>query len=323
MKYICFTLAATMLAAPAGAQTPASGSPTAPAAASAPDAQTYVPHRVYDTRRKRFIDFEALSAALARADVVYLGEHHDDGPTHRLQRAVLEGVARRRQGPIVVSLEMFERDVQPVLNSYLARSIDEAAFLASSRPWPNYAADYRPLVEFARERNWPVIAANIPRSLARAVSRRGLGALDSLASGENREWAAAALSCPRDELHRRFAETMEGMGSHGGATMSPDSTEAMIWRLYLAQCAKDETMGESIAMAARAHNTLVIHANGAFHSDYRLGTAERARQRMPNARHIVVSFAPVADLDTADGKSLRKIGDYVVFTLRPPPSATP
>ena len=32
-----------------------------------------------------------------------------------------------------------------------------------------------------------------------------------------------------------------------------------------------------------------------------------------------------ADLDAADGKPLRKIGDYVVFTLRPPapPAATP
>jgi len=318
MKYICFVLAATAAVAPISAQTPT-------AAAAAATESTYVPHRVYDTRRKRFIDFETLTAALARADVVYLGEQHDDGPTHRLQRAVLEGVARRRQGPIVVSLEMFERDVQPALNSYLARSIDETEFLAVSRPWPNYDADYRPLVEFARARNWPVVAANIPRPFARAISRRGLGALDSLASGESRTWAAETLDCPRgDELHRRFSATMEGMGSHGGMTMSPDSTEAMIWRMYLAQCAKDETMGESIATAAAAHSTLVVHANGAFHSDYRLGTADRARRRMaPNAKHIVVSFVPVADLDAADGKPLRKIGDYVVFTLRPPQTATP
>jgi uncharacterized iron-regulated protein len=269
------------------------------------------------------VDFESLTAALARADVVYLGEQHDDDATHRLQRAVLEGVARRREGPVVLSLEMFERDVQGPLSAYLAGSLDEAAFLAASRPWPNYADHYRPLVEFARARNWPVIAANIPRPMARAVARRGLGALDSLNASESRTWAAATLSCPRDELHRRFAATMEGMGSHGGAAMSADSTEAMIWRLYLAQCAKDETMGESIATAARAHQTLVIHANGAFHSDYRLGTAERARQRLPGAKHVVVSFVPVDDLDAADGKSLRKVGDYVVFTLRPPRTATP
>jgi uncharacterized iron-regulated protein len=319
MKYIFFVVGAIACGASLGAQTPAA---TAPAQAE-PAPAGYVPHRVYDTRRKRFIDFEALSAALARADVVYLGEQHDDGPTHQLQRAVLEGVARRRQGPIVVSLEMFERDAQSPLNAYLAGTIDEAAFLAVSRPWPNYAEHYRPLVEFARSRNWPVVAANIPRPFARAISRRGLGALDSLGEGDRREWAAADLSCPRDEYHRRFAETMEGIGNHGGMTMSPDSADAMIWRMYLAQCAKDETMGESIAMAARARNTLVVHANGAFHSNYRLGTVARARQRMPTAKHVVVSFVPVPDLDAADGKPLRKIGDYVVFTLRPPRAPTP
>lgn len=325
MKYIYFAVSAALLAAPVRAQPPAPITSPTPAHAptSVAAAATYVPHRVYDTRRKRFVDFETLAAALARADVVYLGEQHDDGGTHLLQRAVLEGVARRRQGPIVLSLEMFERDVQGPLNAYLAGSLDEAGFLAASRPWPNYTEHYRPLVEFARARNWPVVAANIPRPFARAVARRGLGALDSLAPGEDRSWAAAALSCPRDELHRRFAATMEGMGSHGGAQMSADSTEAMIWRLYLAQCAKDETMGESIADAARAHNTLVIHANGAFHSDYRLGTADRARQRLPDAKHVVVSFVPVEDLDAADAKPLRRIGDFVVFTLRPRSTTTP
>jgi uncharacterized iron-regulated protein len=330
MKYIFFSAVMIVVSGASSAaiaQTPTSpplqsGAP-APAGAATSAAAAYVPHRVYDTRRKRFIDFETMTAALARADVVYLGEQHNDGPTHRLQLAVLEGAARRREGPIVVSLEMFERDVQGSLNAYLAGSIDEAAFLAASRPWPNYAADYRPLVEFARARNWPVVAANIPRPFARAIARRGLGALDSLAPTEQRTWAAAELSCPRgDELHRRFAATMEGMGSHGGTVMSPDSTEAMIWRMYLAQCAKDETMGESVATAARAHRTLVIHANGAFHSDYRLGTADRARRRLPGTRHVVVSFVPVEDLDAADGKPLRKIGDFVVFTLRPPAPST-
>lgn len=329
MKYIFFSVAAISALGSVGAQTPSVNAPVAPSApAQVADATTpmYVPHRVYDTRRKRFIDFETLAAALSRADVVYLGEQHDDSGTHRLQRAVLEGIARRRQGPVILSLEMFERDVQGTLNAYLAGSIDEAAFLAASRPWPNHAADYRPLVEFARARNWPVVASNIPRPFARAIARRGLGALDSLAPNENRAWAAAQLSCPRDEYYRRFAATMEGIGSHGGMTMSPDSTDALIFRMYQAQCAKDETMGESIATAfsaSRMRDPLVVHANGAFHSDYRLGTAERARQRMPNAKHVVVSFVPVADLDAADPKPLRRIGDYIVFTLRPSASPTP
>jgi hypothetical protein len=90
----------------------------------------------------------------------------------------------------------------------------------------------------------------------------------------------------------------------------------MVWRTYEAQCVKDETMGESIA-AAHAKGAMVIHANGAFHSDFRLGAVDRAQRRAAKAKIAVVSFIPVADLDTANGKPQRKIGDYIVFTLAP------
>ena len=317
----------TVCGVPAFAQVPTATPPTAATPAPAPSAQTqqvvrtvdrYVPHRVYDTKRKRFVDFEAMNATLARADVVFLGEQHNDPGTHRLQLGVLEGIARRRTGPVVLALEMFERDAQGALDSYLAGTLDEPAFLAGSRPWPNYAADYRPLVEFARERHWPVVAGNVPQRLAQVVSRRGLAAVDSLPESD-RALIAAQLSCPRDEYWTRFRGLMGDMSGHG-MQLTPEQAAAMAWRMYEAQCVKDETMGEAIALASAAPNTLVVHANGSFHSDYRLGTADRAKDRLPRARIAVVSFVPVTDLDAADGKSRRKLGDYVVFTLAPPPA---
>lgn len=283
--------------------------------------ERYVPHRAFDTDRNRFSDFEAMLAELARADVVFLGEQHDDPRTHRLQLAVLEGLARRREGHIVLSLEMFERDVQPSLDTYLAGTSTEAEFLASSRPWPNHRADYRPLVEFSRSLGWPVIAANVPRRLAQVVSRRGLIALDSL-SDADRAFVATARSCPRDAYQQRFAETMGDMSGHG-MQMTKEQSDAMVQRFYEAQCLKDETMAESIVQARSTHNTLVVHANGSFHSDYRLGTAERVKRRLPKARIAVVSFVPVADLDRANGKPRRKLGDWVVFTLETPKPKPP
>lgn len=313
MRYFLFILCIVAAAGVLDAQTPA-----APVAAAS-ITERYVPHRVYDSKRKRFSDFEAMVAELARQDVVFLGEQHDDPRTHRLQAAVLEGLARRREGRIVLALEMFERDAQAPLDAYLAGTNPEPDFLAASRPWPNYAADYRPMVEFARERGWPVVAGNVPRRLAQVVSRRGLAAVDSLPV-EDRALIAADLSCPRDEYWTRFRATMGDMSGHG-MQMTPEQAEAMVQRFYESQCVKDETMGEAIAAAAAAHQTLVVHANGAFHSDYRLGTVARAKRRMPKARIAVVSFVPVADLDRADGKERRKLGEWVVFTLATPKPA--
>ncbi len=290
-----------------------------PAGTLAQPATSYVAHRVYDSGRKRVTDFEAMVAKLATFDVVFLGEQHDDPRTHALEAAVLEGVARRRSGPIVLALEMFERDVQLTLDAYLAGSLAETEFLAKARPWPNYANDYRPMVEYARANQWPVVAGNIPRRIASAVGRKGLIALDSLDATE-RSFAARDIACPRDKYWERFRATMGDMSGHGPPRPA-EEIEATVWRIYEAQCIKDETMGESIAATRKTTNALVIHANGSFHSDYHYGTVARAKRRLPGARIAVVTFVPVADLDKIDGKANRKLGNFVVFTLATPKPA--
>ena len=288
----------------------------------------YTPQRVYDSGQKRFSDFEAMLAELARADVVLVGEQHDDPDTHRLERAILEGLARRRSS-IVVALEMFERDVQGQLDDYLAGRLAEGDFLKASRPWPRYASDYRPLVEFARAHHWPVIAGNTPRRYASQVAKGGLGALDSLPAGE-RTFIARQIQCPFDDYFKRFAESMAehpgATGGPGGQSKPSESEQrAMIERFYFAQCIKDETMAESVAKLygeGIQFRPLTVHFNGAFHSDYRLGTAARLKQRLPKASTRIVSIVPVDDLDTLRPDEYRKRGDFVVFTLKPLKPAT-
>lgn len=304
------SVVANSVTAQAAGAPPASSAPTRVATVG------YPAHRVYDTKSKKVVDFETMVAKLAKADLVFLGEQHDDPRTHQLQAAVLEGIARRRSGPVVLALEMFERDVQGALDAYLAGTTSETEFLAASRPWPNYATDYRPMVEFAKASGWPVVAGNVPRRLASVVARRGLGAIDSLPATD-RSFVAKTLDCPRDDYWTRFKATMGDMAGHG-MTLTPEQVEATVWRTYEAQCVKDETMGEAVAESHLTKHAMVIHANGAFHSDYRYGTTERAQRRAPQAKSMVVSFMPVTDLDTVDGKPHRKLGDYVVFTLATP-----
>jgi uncharacterized iron-regulated protein len=280
---------------------------------------SYTPHRTFKSEKKRFADFESMLAEVATEDFVFLGEQHDDPGTHRLERAALEGIGRRR-AKVVLSLEMFERDVQPKLDDYLAGKIDEAEFLKTARPWPRYATDYRPLVEFAKAKGWPVIAANVPRRLASLVGRKGLPAVDSL-SATDRGYVAVQLACPRgrDKYYARFKDSMGDMSGHGQSKITADSAVAMVNRFYDAQCVKDETMAEAIANArGRYPDAVIVHVNGAFHSDFGMGTVERVARRVARAETEVVSFVPVENLDTADGKKYRKQGDFVVFTLKPP-----
>lgn len=276
-------------------------------------AQGYLPHRVFDTAARQFTDFEAMASDLAGADVVFVGEQHGDPNSHRLERLILEAVAARRDR-VVLSLEMFERDVQARLDEFQAGYLSEAGFLRVSRPWPRYAGDYKPLVDFAIERRWPVVAANVPRPIASEVAKGGMAVLDGR-SADEQAWMAADRQCPvGDEYYERFKVAM---GSHP----SMDQLQ----RYYDSQCLKDETMAESIARAwttaaggGAGPRPLVIHYNGAFHSDFGLGTASRTQRRLPDARVAVVTLMPVANLAelgtvTPSDDDLRR-ARYLVYT---------
>jgi uncharacterized iron-regulated protein len=286
--------------------------PPVPPVARQDEAPGYVPQRVYDTRSGAFSDFESMLADLARAGVVLVGEQHDDPNTHRLEAAMLEGFDRRRV-PVTLSLEMFERDVQPALDGYLAGKVTEEDFLKSSRPWPRYGTDYRRLVEIARAHRWPVVAANVPRRIASDIAKSGKGAVETLAAAD-RPLAAHDLECPRGPYFDRFVQQM---GSHPPSGGDADATAD---RYFWAQCVKDETMAESIAgaFAQQAERAgTIVHFTGAFHSDFGAGTAERVRRRLQGRRVAVVSILPVADLDAlAPGDEDRKRADYLVYTAK-------
>ena len=275
--------------------------------------------RVYDSKANRFIPFTQLADAAAKADFVFFGEQHDDPATHASELAVLAALGERRPS-VVLTLEMFERDVQPLVDQYLAGMISEANFLAGSRPWERYTTDYRAFVELARVRGWPVVAANVPRRLASAVSRRGLALLDTL-NRADRRFIAKENICPTDAYYTKFVQTMTGHSAGGGTPTAPDAAvmSRMTDTFYEAQCVKDEAMGEAIVNAWRAapKGAIVLQVDGAFHSDAGLGTVARARRRAPEAKTVVLSAVPVADLSKANGKEHADKGDYILFTRAP------
>ena len=311
--FLSFALAAALVQQAAAAPPP-------------PPAADYVPQRVFDTRRGAFIDFEAMVAMLGRADVVLVGEQHDDPNTHRLEHALLSGLRRRRIAP-TVSLEMFERDVQPTIDGYLSGAITEPQLLKDARPWPRYATDYRSLIELAKAEGWPVVAANVPRRFASAIAKTGEAGIEQL-SPADRALLAKDLQCPRDAYFDRFASAMTDHSPSSGDTpttpVAPapqtDEQRATTDRYYWAQCSKDETMAESIARASEARAGKpgpVVHITGAFHSDFGAGTAERTRRRLAGKTVTVVTILPVADLDALapSGDDLKR-ADFLVYTIR-------
>lgn len=320
-----------------------------------------VDFRVYDARG-RTRSFADVLAALDRADAVLVGETHDDVVGHGVEAQLLVRAAERMGAvgegtavgrPVVLSLEMFERDVQYIVDEYLAGLITEDQFKRSSRPWDRYDTDYRPMVEFARAHGLPVVAANAPRRYVNRVSRLGAGALAPLSAeakaflpplpfpgpsaAYTAKWNAlmdemmAAMRAQRDSA---AATARAAAGDTAAAEPSaPAQAPARepgqapadhgMGNALQAQALWDAAMGHAVAAALDEHSEgLVIHYVGSFHVEKGTGVPERVRDYRPRTRILNVVLKPAGDVYAWDDKAHRDLGDFVILTLRPPPAET-
>ncbi|MDR0788245.1 MAG: ChaN family lipoprotein [Gemmatimonadota bacterium] len=267
-------------------------------------------YRVYDVAAGRFISVAQLSENVRGADVVLFGEIHDDLVAHRIQLELLQRLANDNRER-ALGMEMFERDVQGVVDGYTLRRISEEEFLAASRPWSNYATGYRPLVDAARSGRWSIEATNTPQTIASSIARYGLPALGSLSLDERRQ-VAADLQCPRDDYWSRFQEAMHGASDSPDAVALTPADTMFLARAYEAQCARDETMAEAIVALVPA--VQVLHINGSFHSDFGLGIVPRIHRRAPGTTVVTISAFPVDDLaDPPLDEDLDR-ADFIIFT---------
>ena len=122
---------------------------------------SYVPQRVCDTADKRFVDFEAMLVELAKATSCSSAS----STTIRIPARARDS---RRTRPSARRRHRLARDVRArpgALEHFLMDHVSEEDFLKVARPWPRYATDYKPLVEYAMSKDWPVLAANVPSRL--------------------------------------------------------------------------------------------------------------------------------------------------------------
>jgi uncharacterized iron-regulated protein len=295
-----------------------------------------------------------ITDAMASADVVFIGEVHSDPTAHALQHDLLTA-AHHQHGhtdstagrPVTLSLEMFERDVQPVLDEYLAGLITEEHFLASSRPWSNYADAYRPLVEYAKAHDLDVLAANAPRRYVNRVSRLGVASLDSLPATATQWLPPLPPPPPSDAYRAKWNALMRSaMAQHGADTTSsphgapPDSSAndagvaaahgahhgAMMQNMLRAQALWDATMAHTIARhQMNTPDAFVLHVTGGFHVSGGTGTPEQLAHYRPSARSLVVSIRPADDVTAFDIDEHTGLGDFVILTdaERVPDSVAP
>jgi uncharacterized iron-regulated protein len=287
---------------------------TALAAQPAAWAQAPAAHyRAFDPKGNA-VTLQNIIDALERADVLFVGETHDSAVAHLLEAELLRrteeayGASSPKRRAVALSLEMFERDVQTVLDEYLAGLITERHFLLSSRPWRNYETDYKPLVEYARAHRLPVIAANAPARYVSRVSSQGPDSLKSLPQVAVKSWLPPLPFPPASEgyaakFNRFMGDAGGGPGAHGSL------------HLLEAQTLRDASMAYAISEhLKRGRDPLVVQVNGTFHSEERMGVPEQLARYRSKSRAVVVTIVPAETFPNFDAATQSRLGDFVIIT---------
>lgn len=253
------------------------------------------------------VNLSNIIDAAKDTDVVFLGENHDDAVAHALQLEIFKQVFAKygAQKNVGLSLEMFERDVQIVIDEYLADLIPEKQFLANSRPWNSYATDYKPLFEFAKQNKLSVIAANAPRRYVNRVSRLGRDSLDALSPTAKSFLAPLPFGKASEAYTAKFTALMGGMpGANHGENKMLDAQS--LW---------DATMAFAMAEhLKKTKNSMLVQLNGAFHSENRLGTTEHLQKYLPKVKFVVVTMRYDESFPNFDKAKHSNLGDFVIIT---------
>ncbi len=261
-------------------------------------AQTNQAYRIFTGEGKKS-HYENIIKDALKSDVLFFGELHDNPIAHWLELEITKSLFAEKGKDLVLAAEMFESDNQILIDEYFGGIIKESSFESEVRKWKNYDTDYKPLLNFAKDKGLRFVASNIPRRYASVVAGGGFEALDKV-SPEGLKYIAPLpieydpeLPCYKDML------SMGGGGmAHGGVNLPK------------AQAIKDATMAKSIADNWHK-GQMVIHFNGSYHSDRHMGIIWYLNKYSPSAKVITISTVLQDNLAKLDSANMNQ-ADFVI-----------
>lgn len=236
------------------------------------------------------VRYQKMIKQIADADIVLFGELHNNPIAHWLELQVTKDLYAVNGENLVLGAEMFEADNQEFLSAYVKGDLTDKEFKDTSRLWPNYKTDYKPLVDFAKDQKLNFVASNIPRTYASMVFKKGFAALDSL-SNEEKKWMAP--------LPIAYDPELPGYKSMLEMEMHMDADKMV--NFPKSQAIKDATMAHFILQNYKQGQQF-IHYNGAYHSDNYEGIVWYLKQANLNLKIVTIYTATANQVDKMDAE---------------------
>ena len=254
----------------------------------------YDSYKIYNAKGKE-VSFVKMIKAMQNKSYIFMGEYHNNAISHWLQVEVMTELYNIYKKKLVLGAEMFEADNQYILDEYLKGQISAKNYQNEMRLWPNYNTDYKPLVEFAKEKELKFIASNIPRRYANMVYKKGLKSLNSL-SDLAKSFIVPLNSFKFDSTITCYKEIYNMQ--HGGEGMAT------------AQAIKDATMAYFILQNTKP-NSVFLHFQGAYHSDNYEGIVYYLKQQINIEKILTISTVTQNNIDTLLDEN-KNIADFII-----------
>lgn len=233
----------------------------------------------YSLNLKAMQRLDEIFADLNRNRVVYVGEVHDRMDHHLNQLEIIRRMyaADKR---LAIGVEFFQRPYQKALDRYIAGEISEKQFLTDSEYFERWRIDYRyyrPIIQFARDNNIPIIALDVTDELRSRIGELGIEGL----SAEERDKVPAEID-RSNQQYRRFMKAI--------FQMHPPVRGQDFEKFIEVQLVRDETMAETAANWLQTHpdSRMVILAGGG-HLNYGYGIPDRLQRRIQVPAAVVLN----------------------------------
>jgi uncharacterized iron-regulated protein len=274
-------------------------------------------YRIYSVKEGKEVTLRQIADDMENYDVLFFGEEHNDSVTHYLEHHMLELLFENYAGRVVLSMEMFDRDVQGIMDEYLFDGIREKSFTKDARAWSNYR-DYKPMVEFAKKNKLDVICANAPTRYTNLAGRLGMDALAKLSPGSLRNFAPL----PYDTATGAYYEKLMGLMGHTATPAKDTSAKPAApmaamggFNMILSQSLWDATMAYSIAeYLHKFKDVKVMQVNGRFHSDEGYAAVAQLKNYDAHLKPLIVSTGSDESFPNINWEQYKNLGDYIIIT---------
>jgi uncharacterized iron-regulated protein len=215
---------------------------------------------------ERVNDEAAFWRSVQAAQVIFVGEIHDDPASHRYEIELITALANHRIR-FAVGWEMFSQEQQPLLNSFDRRKLTQDELFDRTgfkRSWATYSDDYAHILELTQKLKIQNMALNASPDLVRKVAHG-----DSLTSAEQAA-IPRGFAVPADGL----THFQSLMGSH------PGLNDEDLVRFYAAQNVWDQTMAVNVLnFVTRERKTKLVVLTGRGHVSDGFGVPRYVKQK--------------------------------------------